>query len=192
MWMITIEGALIGLLISAVASSPEAALHIFPLALIPQLLLAGLFIPVNKPDPFYPKILREERRIEVEPLPEIIVPRPMGLVLRYGISPFMVGRWGLESLAELYTHDLYESPEKPYVYSILNSITISLHANEAQETRQYLAELNKALQAKRPVEEPSSKTPASALPWYVLILGLFMAVTAALTGWALKRKELHS
>src|SRR5260370_42602177 len=48
MWLLTLEGALIGLVISALASNPEKALYIFPLALIPQLLLAGLFIPVHK------------------------------------------------------------------------------------------------------------------------------------------------
>jgi hypothetical protein len=189
MWIMTIQGALIGLLISAVASTPEKALHLFPLALIPQLLLAGLFIPVAKPQPFFPKIDKEERRIELAEVPDAIVPKAMGPVLRYGISPFMVGRWGLEALAEIYVHDLYENPEKPYPYSILNTVTVSLHPNEVQDVRGYLADLNNTLQNPQAADEGINKGHVTALPLYAGILSLFMVVTLLLTGWAVKKKD---
>jgi len=48
MFLVSVNGTLIGLVISAVVNSPEKALALFPLVLIPELLLSGLFLPVNK------------------------------------------------------------------------------------------------------------------------------------------------
>jgi hypothetical protein len=47
MFLVAVNGTLIGLLISSLVSSPEKALTLFPLVLIPELLLCGLFLPVN-------------------------------------------------------------------------------------------------------------------------------------------------
>jgi hypothetical protein len=48
MFLVAVNGSLIGLLISSLVSTPEKALTIFPLVLIPELLLCGLFLPVNR------------------------------------------------------------------------------------------------------------------------------------------------
>ena len=48
MFLVSVNGTLIGLVISAIVNSPEKALALFPLVLIPELLLSGLFLPVNK------------------------------------------------------------------------------------------------------------------------------------------------
>ena len=48
MFLVAVNGTLIGLLISSVVSSPEKALSLFPLVLIPELLLCGLFLPVRQ------------------------------------------------------------------------------------------------------------------------------------------------
>ncbi len=48
MFLVAVNGSLIGMVISSLVSSPEKALTLFPLALIPELLLSGLFLPVNK------------------------------------------------------------------------------------------------------------------------------------------------
>jgi len=48
MFLVAVNGTLIGLLISSLVSTPEKALTLFPLVLIPELLLSGLFLPVNK------------------------------------------------------------------------------------------------------------------------------------------------
>ena len=47
MFLVALDGTLIGLLISSLVATPEKALTIFPLVLIPELLLCGLFLPVN-------------------------------------------------------------------------------------------------------------------------------------------------
>jgi len=47
MFLVAVNGSLIGLLISSLVSTPEKALTIFPLVLIPELLLSGLFLPVK-------------------------------------------------------------------------------------------------------------------------------------------------
>jgi ABC-type multidrug transport system ATPase subunit len=48
MFLVSVNGTLIGLLISSLVSSPEKALSLFPLVVIPELLLSGLFLPVNQ------------------------------------------------------------------------------------------------------------------------------------------------
>ncbi|PYV17252.1 MAG: hypothetical protein DMG21_08890, partial [Acidobacteria bacterium] len=47
MFLVAVNGTLIGLVISALVNSPEKALTLFPLVLIPELLLSGLFLPVK-------------------------------------------------------------------------------------------------------------------------------------------------
>jgi hypothetical protein len=47
MFLVAVNGSLIGLLISSMVSTPEKALTLFPLVLIPELLLCGLFLPVR-------------------------------------------------------------------------------------------------------------------------------------------------
>ena len=48
MFLVAVCGTLVGLVISSLVSTPEKALTLFPLVLIPELLLSGLFLPVNK------------------------------------------------------------------------------------------------------------------------------------------------
>jgi len=47
MFLVAVNGSLIGLLISSLVGTPEKALTLFPLVLIPELLLCGLFLPVR-------------------------------------------------------------------------------------------------------------------------------------------------
>ncbi|MGA2983778.1 MAG: FHA domain-containing protein [Terriglobia bacterium] len=47
MFLVAVNGSLIGLLISSLVATPEKALTLFPLILIPELLLCGLFLPVR-------------------------------------------------------------------------------------------------------------------------------------------------
>ena len=47
MFLVAVNGSLLGLLISSLVATPEKALTLFPLALIPELLLCGLFLPVR-------------------------------------------------------------------------------------------------------------------------------------------------
>jgi ABC-type multidrug transport system ATPase subunit/pSer/pThr/pTyr-binding forkhead associated (FHA) protein len=51
MFLVAVNGTLIGLAISGLVRTPEKALTLFPLVLIPELLLSGLFLPVNRISP---------------------------------------------------------------------------------------------------------------------------------------------
>jgi ABC-type transport system involved in multi-copper enzyme maturation permease subunit len=59
LFLVAVNGTLIGLLISSLVSSPEKALSLFPLVLIPELLLCGLFLPVKQIQPIIPITLEE-------------------------------------------------------------------------------------------------------------------------------------
>jgi ABC-type multidrug transport system fused ATPase/permease subunit len=59
MFLVAVNGTLIGLLISSLVSSPEKALSLFPLVLIPELLLCGLFLPVNQIQTIIPITIEE-------------------------------------------------------------------------------------------------------------------------------------
>jgi ABC-type multidrug transport system ATPase subunit/pSer/pThr/pTyr-binding forkhead associated (FHA) protein len=176
MWLLTLEGALIGLVISALASNPEKALYIFPLALIPQLLLAGLFIPVQKPEKVY--LFPEVEGRQVSPLADDKnLPKGMQPLLHYVASPVMVGRWGLEALSDLYVHDY-----KKYSYLILDGVTISLHGGEFRRADRHLNALGNG-------SSSIGRDADTALPAYVAMLSLFAAVMIGTTGLAMKMKD---
>lgn len=59
MFLVAVNGSLIGLLISSLVSTPEKALTIFPLVLIPELLLCGLFLPVRPIQTIIPITIEE-------------------------------------------------------------------------------------------------------------------------------------
>jgi ABC transport system ATP-binding/permease protein len=54
MFLVSVNGTLIGLVISSIVKTPEKALTLFPLVLIPELLLSGLFLPVRAIQPIIP------------------------------------------------------------------------------------------------------------------------------------------
>ncbi|HKE33411.1 MAG TPA: FHA domain-containing protein [Candidatus Angelobacter sp.] len=174
-WLMGFQGGLIGLLISALASSAEKALYAFPLTMIPQLLLAGLLIPVSGLHPFYVATVND--RPVIADFPHELQQRGMSPTFRYGLSPLMVGRWGLESLADLYIHD-----NEPYSYALLNSVAITFHPNDPETMR---AALQK--QVATGDEGPSTSSPA--LIQYLEVLGVFASVMCIAVALALIRKE---
>lgn len=172
-WLLGIQGGLIGLLISAVASSAEKALYAFPLTMIPQLLLAGLLIPVTPLHPFYPRIVND--RIQVVDVPAELQQRGMGKTFHYVLSPLMAARWGLEGLADLYIHD-----NERYSFALLNSVAITFHPGDAQTMRA-------AITQNSPGENPPSSPPATLD--YVGVLGIFTVLMSAGVAFALVQKE---
>jgi ABC transport system ATP-binding/permease protein len=174
-WLLGFQGGLIGLLISAIASSAEKALYAFPLTMIPQLLLAGLLIPVATLHPFYPRIVND--RPQIVDVPTELRQQGMSNAFRYGLSPLMVGRWGLESLADVYIHD-----NEKYSYALLNSVFITFHPDDPARMR---SSLEQAVTTGSDDLAPSSP----ATPQYLSVLGAFTLVMCAGVTLALVRKE---
>jgi hypothetical protein len=58
-FLVAVNGTLIGLVISSLVASPEKALALFPLVLIPELLLCGMFLPVNRIQTLVPITVEE-------------------------------------------------------------------------------------------------------------------------------------
>ncbi|HEY6968567.1 MAG TPA: FHA domain-containing protein [Candidatus Angelobacter sp.] len=177
-WLLGFQGGLIGLLISAIASSAEKALYAFPLTMIPQLLLAGLLIPVTVLHPFYVSTATNPPRIV--DFPGELQQRAMSPAFRDGLSPLMIARWGLESLSDLYIHD-----GEPYSYALLNSVSITFHPDDPVTMRTTLQ--------KRMIpgdESPPNSSPA--LPEYLGVMGIFALVMCVAIAIALVRKEKAS
>ncbi|MGO9270455.1 MAG: FHA domain-containing protein [Terriglobia bacterium] len=70
LFLVAVDGSLIGLLISGLVNSPDKALALFPLALIPELLLAGLFMPVNRVQPMIPITVGQLMEGKLDATPE--------------------------------------------------------------------------------------------------------------------------
>jgi hypothetical protein len=184
-WMITsliaLQGALLGLLVSAVAPDPKTALTLLPMILIPQILLAGSIIPIKAQPVFFvdsqAKVTRD--------LPKDLLPSPMHPVLGFAITPFVAARWGLEALAEVYAHDYSESLQPPeYSYEIVNSIFISRHPGDLAALRKYTdGLLSPSMRIK------VQRTP-SALGGYIAILLLFAVSMTGLLYLAMMRKHV--
>jgi hypothetical protein len=190
-WLMTIEGGCIGLLISSIFSTAEKALYAFPLTMIPQLLLAGLLIPVTTTTSFYP-VQFPDKHVEIQDAPPQFVQGGMSPVLKYVLSPLMVARWGLEALADLYIHDVHLQDlqdvhqGRAYSYPLLGSIAITLHPNDATSTR---AQLVRKIQQKDPTPPDLGD---SAFVRYLGILGGFVLASLSLTALMMKRKESHA
>jgi hypothetical protein len=185
-WLMTIEGALIGLVISAVCSTAEKALYAFPLTMIPQLLLAGLLIPTATITPFYPVQSPGGQIVAIQELPKTPA---MIDTLAYGVSPFMVSRWGLEGLADLYANDREQGSalRKQYSYQLLSAVAITFDKDDSADAR---AELQKTLTSVGDATIPE-RHGASIFGLYVGILGAFAMVFITAIAFALKRKENH-
>jgi ABC transport system ATP-binding/permease protein len=178
-WVMTVEGGLIGLLISAIFSTAEKALYAFPLTMIPQLLLAGLLIPVSPLKPFYVQFSPDHHMVVKQAPPEMLI-GAMTPALKYGLSPLMVSRWGLEALNDLYIHD-----NEKYSYYLMNQIAITLHPNDA-------AEAQAALEMQAKGAAPPNSQSHDAFMQYLAILGGFAALLIFATAAALKQKGSHA
>ncbi len=118
----------------------------------------------------------------MQELPKGLITRGMSPTLRYGVSPIMVSRWGLEALADLYIHDW-----KPESLILLNTLAITLHPDDGKEARDYIGARNQWLLSGKGVRpEPRS---GNALMPYVGILALFAVVMTALIAIALLAKD---
>ncbi len=180
MWLLTLVGGFTGLLISSIFSTAEKALYVFPLTMIPQLLLAGLLIPVNTIQSFY-AVEQPNQQVELRALPATLVPTGMSPALKYGLSPLMVARWGLEGLADLYIHD-----GEKYSYRLLNSIYTTLHPDDLAKAR---------AEAERKIREadsmPAKLGPTVFWRYFGIVAGYGGLLIAGII-IALRRKEHHA
>jgi len=188
MWIVGIQGGLIGLLISSLAPTSETALYVFPLVMIPELLLAGLMIPVRAQpvaaaDPKYPGLV-------------VVMPgeqrHSMPAILANVISPLMVARWGLEGLSDIYIHDPVSGQVPDYRYPLLSSVAITLHPGDSAGAMTRIA------------SPPGQETCAyqffraqnigrrDAMPEYLAIQGIFMVIMISATAIAILRRERRS
>jgi hypothetical protein len=180
MWLLTLVGGLMGLLISSVFSTAEKALYVFPLTMIPQLLLAGLLIPVNTIHSFY-AVEHANQQVELQELPAALIPTGMTPALKYGLSPLMVSRWGLEGIADLYIHD-----GEKYSYLLLNNIYTSLHPDELAKAR---------AEAERKIREADPRPAKLGPTVFWRYFGIVAGYGGLLIGGifiALRRKEHHA
>jgi ABC-type multidrug transport system ATPase subunit/pSer/pThr/pTyr-binding forkhead associated (FHA) protein/ABC-type multidrug transport system permease subunit len=191
MWAISIEGSLIGLLISALASNSQQALAFFPLALIPQLVLAGVFVPVRTIKPFLPKtnsagelVTNSAGELVMLDLPENAATPAMTYV-----SPLMVARWGLEGLAELYVHDpIGHSLTSAYPVALVNSVAVTFHSDDAERVRRRLESVNVKDSKSYALLSKSDSVKPALLP-YAAILAGFAGLMLVATALAMKRKD---
>jgi ABC-type multidrug transport system ATPase subunit/sulfur carrier protein ThiS len=200
MWIIAFQGALIGLLLSAMFRTAEKPLFLFPLVMIVQLMLAGLLQPVEKPaEGFYIQPQTDEIQALQAP------PEGMGSAVKL-FSGLTVARWGLEALADLYAHDFDavngNNMENKYSALILNSISLTFHRDDLPVARRNFEVVRAAKAGARGFPAPS--TPGgrpligairtdlgstTAVPWYVAVHAVFIVITIALTALALKLKD---
>jgi len=178
-WLMTFHGALLGLLISAWAPTAERALFVFPLVLIPQLLFAGLLIPVKSMTMYFPPnaLGGEWRSIEM---------KGMSAPIRYGVAPLIVARWGVEALGDTYVHDrkfgVDPADNRHYSFDILNSFSMTFQDQDAK--KQFLAYMDEAkATGTRPPVTPS------ALPTYLGILGGMACIMIAWISVVLKLRD---
>jgi len=188
MWIISIQGGLIGLLISSMAPTSETALYVFPLVMIPELLLAGLLIPVHAQplavsDPTHPGVVVIMKKQDS---------RAMPAVLANILSPMMVARWGLEGLADLYVHDPISGQASDYRFPLLSSVAITLHPEDALRARTHIASPPGQEACSYEFFRAENLKDRNAMPQYLLIQGAFIMLMIAATAIAIHKREQNS
>lgn len=160
MFLVAVNGILIGLSLSAAVATPEKALMIFPLLVIPQLLLAGLIVPLGNVQTVFPISIDQALGERVtESVREGLAKGVRGLPLDKGdkkqMSEFlistepsvgiailsypMVARWAMEGLAHRYIHDEFQPASNGqatnyYQYKLYNAIYLALHNHAERAT----------------------------------------------------------
>jgi ABC-type multidrug transport system ATPase subunit/pSer/pThr/pTyr-binding forkhead associated (FHA) protein len=178
-WLVTFHGALLGLLISAWAPTAERALFVFPLVLIPQLLFAGLLIPVKDFTQHIP-LKAPNAGWQDNPLGGMSAP------IRYGVAPLIVSRWGVEALGDTYIHDrkfgLDPADNRRYSADLLSYFSFTFHDHDLlKDVQAYKEEFDRT--GARPLPT------ASALPTYLGILGGMACVMIAWISVVLKLRD---
>jgi ABC-type multidrug transport system ATPase subunit/pSer/pThr/pTyr-binding forkhead associated (FHA) protein len=183
LWLTSLNGALIGLLISTLSPSPERALQVFPLALIPQLLLAGMLIPVSG-----------LTQLTVNPnATQWVETRQSGMSpVLAPVSALVVSRWGLEALADLYTHDQmfsFQSEREHYSFAIPNVISVTRHPHDNEDVRNIAKFEMSQMNTGTPYELPQLRLTSPDTLFYFGILAGYAAAMVALIAVFLKRKD---
>ena len=199
MWVMTMQGALIGLLISALSKNADWALSVFPLALIPQLLLAGLLIPVQQRHPFNIVKVGETPtctdRVAPnghcrEDAPRWTLSREMPPILAYGVSPFMAARWGLEALSDMYVHDYAEDVQNlqnyGYSFADLGAVHVTFHDDDEARIRE---DVDALLAGRITPQQFADRGRSPEWIPYAAVLSGFAFTMLLLTMAALKRKD---
>jgi hypothetical protein len=239
LFLVAVNGTLIGLLISSLVSSPEKALSLFPLVLIPELLLCGLFLPVNKIHPIIPITLGElfegkmfaqpeaqakarqmlnapssqtspeeaaalarakqgefahQVAVAVAPSEKVqkaldkYTPAPVAGMPTFArwLSALAISRWGLEALADLCLHGAHSLQDS--AYKIVNTVSISLHPDDAEK-------LEKGLEAPPKDFAASGAFPLPSKFWkdkgpYLAIMTSFALLMVIAILVVMKRKDV--
>jgi ABC transport system ATP-binding/permease protein len=143
MLLVSVNGMLLGLLVSASVKSTELAITFGVVALFPQILLAGLMQPIGDINQIsiYKVTAREAAQRENKPVPEgalgDVVVRTMEVPVKAIsgmstsvelISRAVVARWGLEALSDIYREEKDRNYPGKFdeILSIRNNYIISL------------------------------------------------------------------
>jgi hypothetical protein len=185
MCIIGIQGGLIGLLISSLAPTSEKALYAFPLVMIPELLLAGLLIPVHAQpvaasDVKHPGIVVAMQKTDQ---------REMPAALANVLSPLMVARWGLEALVDLYVHDPISGQAADYRFPLLSNVSITLHPEDAANSMTHIASPPGQEACAYQFFRANNLRRKNALPGYLLIQGIFLVLMTAAIAIAVRSRE---
>ncbi len=203
MALMTLQGALLGLVISALARTSAQAMYIFPLALIPQLLLAGLLIPMESRHPFSVVKAGETQQCTaakaaaqgycLEDAPRWTLQERMPAVLRYGPASAMVSRWGLEQLSDLYAHDFQEDAGnlENYRYSFenLGAVSVTAHPGDEAQARKTVEDL---ISGRITPTQVAAAPREDSAPFYLAIQFAFAAGMLGITAALLKQKDRRS
>lgn len=210
MWVLTVQGGLIGLLISALAPSAEVALYSFPLVMIAELLFAGLLVPTAPLQPFYADVgfapNGQVTRLALHEQPAWL-PRvpPMSPLLRDSGAAVMVSRWGLEGLANLYSQDLGGLPDcmsaqqeaNPadncgYSLALTDMVAFTFRRGAGVQARDYVRNLAERMQAPAAGGSlPAWPLSSSGEEYGAIQFGFCVLMIAALAA-AMRRKERSS
>jgi hypothetical protein len=171
LFLTTVSGALLALLLSALCDESATALAWFPLVLVPQVVFGGLLFPYGPTRPFV--IARTP--LEVVAMPDELLRKPVESGALRAVGGLAVSRWALEGYAaQTYEQDLSDPTALKEAMIVASFVPLTLSdAPVADRLLEYGTALTKSSQSVAPpdIDAGSSR--------YLLVLAAFAALQAA-------------
>jgi hypothetical protein len=169
LFLTTVSGAYMALILSALCDEAATALAWFPLLLVPQVVFGGFLFPYYPTQPF--GIDRAEHRVDA--MPKVLRAKPVTSWPLQMAGAFTVSRWALEGYAaQVYERDLGKSDAFEEAIAVNTFVPVLFGDDVAYPLWRHALALNDG-------QSPSPPTLHGGSYYYLLVLLFFAGGQAA-------------
>jgi hypothetical protein len=169
LWLTTVCGAFMALVLSALCDEAATALAWFPLLLVPQVVFGGFLFPYHSTQPF----ALDPRSRQVVVTPGVLAPQAVDSLPLQAAGAFTVSRWALEAYAAfVYARDLGDRNAFDEAVKVNAFVPVTFGDDVAYPLARHLAARSRG-------ESPPPPELTGGGIFYLLLLLVFAGAEAA-------------